>query len=107
MGDLLGQSGKMFCFSWMEQIKKLDRDLYFALKFCQKIYYSSKKKFLKHTLWLLWWIIEELIKMPPLESLLAETVAILNSPAQKTSQLLGSNQQALSTNLSQYIKDQS
>ena len=51
--------------------------------------------------------IEELIKMPPLESLLAETVAILNSPAQKTSQLLGSNQQALSTNLSQYIKDQS
>ena len=51
--------------------------------------------------------VEELIKMPPLESLLGETVAILNSPAQKLSQLLNSNQQALSTNLGQYIKDQS
>lgn len=51
--------------------------------------------------------VEELVKMPPLESLLGETVALLNSPAQKTSQLLNSNQQALSTNLSQYVKDQS
>ena len=51
--------------------------------------------------------IEELIKLPPLESLLGETVAILSSPAQKTSQLLASNQQALSTNLNQYIKDKS
>lgn len=49
--------------------------------------------------------LEQLSKMPPLESLLAETLAILNSPTQKTLQLLNSNQQKLSTNLSQYIKD--
>ena len=51
--------------------------------------------------------IEALEKMPPIESLLGETVALLNSPAQKLSQLLNSNQQALSTNLTQYIKDKS
>ena len=51
--------------------------------------------------------VEALVKMPTLESLLGETVALLNSPAQKTSQLLNSNQQALSTNLSQYVKDKS
>ena len=51
--------------------------------------------------------VEALVKMPLLESLLGETVALLNSPAQKTSQLLNSNQQALSTNLSQYVKDKS
>lgn len=51
--------------------------------------------------------VDKLAKMPPIESILGETVAILNSPAQKTLGLLNSSQQALSTNLSQYIKDQS
>lgn len=46
-------------------------------------------------------------KMPTIDVLLAETLAILNSPAQKTLQLLNSNQQLLSTNLSQYVKDKS
>ena len=50
--------------------------------------------------------VEAAAKLPELEVLLAETLAILNSPAQKTLQLLNSNQQNLTTNLSQLIKDQ-
>ena len=49
--------------------------------------------------------LENLIALPPIEQLLAETVSILKSPIQKTTQLLGSNVQQLSTNLSQYVKD--
>ena len=49
--------------------------------------------------------VNEMINMPPMEDLLAQTSAILKMPIQKTSQLLGSNAQQLSTNLSQYVKD--
>ena len=48
-----------------------------------------------------------MINMPPMEDLLAQTSAILKMLIQKTSQLLGSNAQQLSTNLSQYVKDRS
>lgn len=41
-----------------------------------------------------------------IESLHAELSTILQNPARKTSQLLGRNQQNLSENLTQYIKDQ-
>jgi len=51
--------------------------------------------------------VNEMINMPPMEDLLAQTSAILKMPIQKTSQLLGSNAQQLSTNLSQYVKDRS
>ena len=50
--------------------------------------------------------LENLIALPPIEQLLAETVSILKTPIQKTTQLLGSNVQQLSTNLSQYVNDQ-
>lgn len=49
--------------------------------------------------------LQQLAKMPPKEMLLGETLAILNSPAQKMTSLLQNNQQELSRNLSQYIKD--
>ena len=42
-----------------------------------------------------------------MEDLLAQTSAILKMPIQKTSPLLDSNAQQLSTNLSQYVKDRS
>ena len=51
--------------------------------------------------------IQALINMPTIDILLGETVSILNSPAQKTLRLLNSNQQNLSTNLNQYVKDKS
>jgi len=50
--------------------------------------------------------VAELSQMPPKESLLGETVALLNMPSQKLSRLLNHNQQSLSQNLSQYVKDQ-
>ena len=51
--------------------------------------------------------VENLANLPSMDMLLGETVAILNSPAQKTLSLLNSNQQNLATNLSQYVKDKS
>ena len=51
--------------------------------------------------------LQELAKMPPIGALRAELCAILSSPAQRTAALLSSNQQALSANLAQYVKDQS
>jgi len=51
--------------------------------------------------------LQDMVKMPPIDVLRAELCAILSSPAQKTASLLSSNQQALSTNLAQYVKDQS
>ena len=42
-----------------------------------------------------------------MEDLLAQTSAILKMPIQKTSPLLDSNAQQLSTNLSQYVKERS
>ena len=48
----------------------------------------------------------ELSQMPSKESLLGETVALLNMPSQKLSGLLNQSQQTLSQNLSQYVKDQ-
>eukprot|EP00088_Acartia_fossae_P032513 TRINITY_DN33280_c0_g1_i1.p1 TRINITY_DN33280_c0_g1~~TRINITY_DN33280_c0_g1_i1.p1 ORF type:complete len:262 (+),score=9.97 TRINITY_DN33280_c0_g1_i1:51-836(+) len=51
--------------------------------------------------------VQELVKMPSLEQSRGELLSILNFHQQRTLQLLQSNQQQLSTNLSQYIKDQS
>ena len=50
--------------------------------------------------------VADLAQMPPKDSLLGEIVALLNMPSQKMSQLLNHNQQSLSQNLSQYVKDQ-
>ena len=51
--------------------------------------------------------VNNLSQMPSKESLLAETVALLNLPSQKLSRLLNQNQQTLTQNLSQYMKDKS
>lgn len=50
--------------------------------------------------------LQAMLKMPPIDVLRGELCAILSTPAQKTASLLSSNQQALSTNLAQYVKDQ-
>jgi len=47
----------------------------------------------------------KLAEMPGIDSLHSELSAILQSPARRTSQLLGSNQQKLSIQLDQYVKD--
>ncbi len=51
--------------------------------------------------------LQDLVKMPPIEALRAETCAILGSAAQQTSSLLTRNQQMLSANLQQLVKDKS
>jgi len=43
--------------------------------------------------------------LPSIDVLRGQLCAILQMPAQKTLQLLQSNQQTLSTNLTQYVKD--
>ena len=50
--------------------------------------------------------LQELAKMPPIDALRVELCAVLSSPAQKSAALLSGNQQALSTNLAQFVKDQ-
>ncbi len=50
--------------------------------------------------------VKKLNEMPPLDVMLGQTCSLLQMPAQKTRQLLQSNQQNLSTNLKQYIQDQ-
>jgi len=47
----------------------------------------------------------KLADMPGIDSLHSELSAILQTPARRTSQLLGSNQQKLSVQLEQYVKD--
>lgn len=51
--------------------------------------------------------LQDLADLPPMDQLLSQTAAILKTPIQKTHQLLGSNLQTLSSNLDQYVKDQS
>ena len=51
--------------------------------------------------------LQEYVTMPSLDTLRGELCSILQMPARKTSTLLGSNQQKLSMNLEQYVKDQS
>ncbi len=50
--------------------------------------------------------LQNLAAMPHIDVLRGELCSILQSPARKTVSLLGSNQQALSMNLEQYVKDQ-
>ena len=49
--------------------------------------------------------IQDMAKMPSIEQLHGELSGILQMPAQKTVSLLSRNQQALSMNLEQYVKD--
>lgn len=48
----------------------------------------------------------QMVDMPSLDQLRGELVSVLQSPASRTTQLLGSNQQQLTANLQQYTKDQ-
>jgi len=48
-----------------------------------------------------------LVDMPSLDEMRAELSALLQSPAREVTRLLGANQQQLSTNLQQYIDDNS
>ena len=50
--------------------------------------------------------LQEYAKLPNIEQLRGELCSILQHPLKKTSSLLQSNQQSLSQNLEQYVKDQ-
>ena len=50
--------------------------------------------------------VQELVTMPDLATQRAELSALLTFNQRKTLSLLGANQQTLSTNLDQYVKDQ-
>lgn len=49
--------------------------------------------------------LQDLAKLPPIDVLRAELSSILQTPARRTSSLLGRSQQQLSQNLEQYLKD--
>ena len=50
--------------------------------------------------------LQEYVSLPSLDTLRGELCSILQMPARKTSTMLGANQQKLSVNLEQYVKDQ-
>ncbi len=50
--------------------------------------------------------LQDLSAMPSIDAVRADLCAVLQVPAQKTTGLLGHNQQVLSQSLQQYLKDQ-
>ena len=68
--------------------------------------YQNTNKYYLYQLYMHYQV-QDLKKLPSLERSREEMVALLGHQQQRTTQLLQSNQQQLSTNLSQLIRDRS